>query len=104
MVASHRICAQRTDSGKLGAHMYNHDNGHNQGQYMHKVVCRLEDERVCDLNRPRVALGLDAHAIRHVLVAHEGAQWYRSLCAYRLKVAEAHGRGLCGVYVVCRSG
>lgn len=64
---------------------------------MHEVVGSLEDERVGDLNRARVALCLDARAAVDVLVAHQRAQRNRSLCAYRREVAEAHGGRLCGV-------
>jgi hypothetical protein len=81
---------QHTDSGKLGAHMDNHDDGHYHGQNMHDVVCRLEDEGIGNLNCPRIALRLYAHAIVDRLVAHQSAQWYRRLFAYRLEVAKAH--------------
>ena len=53
--------------------MYNHDDGHYHGQNMHEVVRRLEDERIRDLNRPRITLCLYAHAIVDRLVAHESA-------------------------------
>lgn len=68
---------------------------------MHEVVRSLENERVGDLNRPRVALCLYARAAVDVLVADERAQGYRGLCAYRREVAEAHGDGLCEVCEVC---
>jgi len=64
---------KRTDSCELGAHMDNHDDGHNHGQNMHEVVRRLENEGIRNLNRARVALCLDAHAIVDRLVAHKRA-------------------------------
>jgi hypothetical protein len=83
--------------------MDDHDHCHYQGQDMHEVVRRLEDERVCDLNRSRVTVCLYAGATVDLLLAHQRAQWYRRLCAYRRKVAETHLCGLLGV-VWCRSG
>jgi hypothetical protein len=68
-----RADALRTDSGELGAHVNDHDHRHDQGQNVHEVVRSLEDERVCDLNRPRVAVCLDAGAAIDLLVAHESA-------------------------------
>jgi hypothetical protein len=59
--------------------MYNHDHRHYQGQDMHEVVRRLEDERVCNLNRPRVALCLYPGAAIDLLLAHQRAQRYRRL-------------------------
>lgn len=67
------VLRRRTDSGELGAHMYNHDDGHDQCQNVHKVVGRLKDECVGDLDRPGIALRLYAHAVANVLVAHRGA-------------------------------
>lgn len=40
----------RTDSGKLRAHMYNHDDCHYQSQDVREVVGRLEDECVGELD------------------------------------------------------
>jgi len=50
-----------------------HDHRHDHGQNVHKVVCHGEDERVCDLNCPRIALGLDARAAVDLLLADERA-------------------------------
>lgn len=61
--------------------MDNHDHRHYQGQNMHEVVRGLEDERVGDLNGPRVAVCLDARAAVDLLLAHEGAQRDRGLRA-----------------------
>ncbi len=63
---------QRTDSCELGAHMDNHDDCHYHGQDMHEIVRGLEDERVRNLNRPRIAPRLNAHAIVDRLVTHKG--------------------------------
>jgi hypothetical protein len=68
----------------------NHDNGHDQGQNVHEVVGGLEDERVGDLNCPRVAVCLYACTAIDLLLAHQSAQRYRGLCTYRREVAEAH--------------
>jgi hypothetical protein len=70
--------------------MYYHDHCHYQGQNMHEVVCRLEDERICDLNCSCIALCLNASAAIDFLVADKSAQWYRRLFAYRCEVAETH--------------
>lgn len=64
---------QRTNSRELGAHMDNHDDCHDHGQDVHKVVGRLEDEGIRNLDRPRIALGLDADAIIDILVTHKSA-------------------------------
>jgi hypothetical protein len=88
------LMRQRTDSGKLGAHMDDHDDGHDHGQDVHEVVRRLEDERIRNLDCPRIALCLYAHAIVDRLVAHQSAQWNRCLFAHILEVAEAHLGGL----------
>jgi hypothetical protein len=68
----------------------NHDDGHDQGQNVHEVVGGLEDERVGDLNCPRVAVCLYACTAIDLLLAHQSAQRYRGLCTYRREVAEAH--------------
>lgn len=86
------ILRRHTDSGEFGAHVYDHYDGHDQGQDVHKVVSRLEDERIGDLNSPGIAACLDAHAIADILMAHSSAEGYRRLFAYRLEVAEAHCR------------
>ena len=85
-------CAH-TDSGELGADVEDHDNGHDEGQNVHKVVRNLEDERVRDLNGACIALGLYAGAAIDLLVAYERAQRYRRLCAYCGEVAKAHDEG-----------
>lgn len=61
--------------------MYYHDHCHYQGQNVHEVVRRLEDERVRDLNRSCIALRLDSSAAIDFLVSNEGAQRYRRLFA-----------------------
>lgn len=86
--------AQHTDSSELRTDMYYHDHRHYQGQNVHEVVRRLEDECVCDLNCSCIALGLNTSAAIDFLVAHKGAQWYGCLCAYRCEVAETHRAGL----------
>ena len=53
--------------------MDNHDDCHDHGQDVHKVVCRREDEGIRNLDRPRIALGLNADAIIDVLVTHKSA-------------------------------
>jgi hypothetical protein len=53
--------------------MDDHDHCHYQSQDMHEVVRRLEDERVCDLNRSRVAVCLYAGATVDLLLAHQRA-------------------------------
>lgn len=84
--------------------MENHDDGHDQRQDMHEVVGCLEDERVGNFNRARIALCLNAGAAVDLLVADEGAQRYRRLCAYCGEVAEAHGgRATCAMKGVGRS-
>jgi hypothetical protein len=82
--------------------MYDHDHCHDQSQDMHKVVRRLEDEGIRNLNRSRIAQGLYAHAIVDVLVAHDGAERYRRLFAYRLEVAKGHVRLVVGEVGVTR--
>lgn len=86
------ILRQHTDSREFRAHVYDHYDGHDQGQDVHKVVSRLEDERVGDLNSPGITACLDTHAIADILMAHSSAEGYRRLFAYRLEVAEAHCR------------
>lgn len=81
--------------------MDNHHHRHNQGENVHKVVRRLEDERVGNLDGAGIAVCLDASAIIDVLVADEGAQRYGGLVAYRLEVAEAHAAE-CGMDAVVR--
>jgi len=81
---------QHTNSSEFGADVENHDDCHDQGQDVHEVVCGLEYERVCNFNRSRIALCLNAGAAIDFLVANEGAQRYRCLCAYCGEVAEAH--------------
>lgn len=61
--------------------MNDHDDGHDHGQNVHEVVGGLEDERVGNLNRPRVALCRYAGATVDVLLAHQRAQRYRCLGA-----------------------
>ena len=73
--------------------MNDHDHGHDEREDVHEVVGGLEDERVRQHQRARVALGLDATAAGDVLVADQGTQRYRRLCAYRCEVAETHGGG-----------
>lgn len=70
--------------------MNDHDHSHDQGQNVHEVVGGLEDERVRQLKRTRIALGLNAAAAADVLVAHQSTQRYRHLGAYRGEIAEAH--------------
>jgi len=53
--------------------MNNHDDGHDHGQDVHKVVRRLENEGIRNLNGARIALCLDAHAVVDRLVAHKRA-------------------------------
>ena len=53
--------------------MYDHDNGHDQGHDVDKVVGDLEDEGIRNLDRPRIALGLNADAIIDILVTHKSA-------------------------------
>lgn len=83
---------KRTNSGELGAHVYNHDHSHYQGQNVHEVICRLKDERVRNLDGPRVTLRLDPDAIVDCLVSDKSTQWYCGLFAYRLEVSKAHLR------------
>lgn len=89
-------CGRRTNGGKFGPHVNDHNHRHDEGEDVHEVVGGLEDERVGQHKRARVALGLDAAVTADVLVADQGAQWYRHLLAYRGEVAEAHGVGGCG--------
>ena len=63
----------RTDSGKLGAHMNNHDHSHDQCSNVCEVVGGLEDEGIRKLNCARIARRLDAGAAADVLVADQGA-------------------------------
>jgi hypothetical protein len=77
----HTPAAQRTNSSELGTDVYYHDHCHYQGQNVHEVVRRLEDESVRDLNRSCIALRLDASAAIDFLVSNEGAQRYRRLSA-----------------------
>lgn len=56
------VLLQHTDCRELGPHMYNHNHRHDQGQNVHEVVGGLEDERIRQLNRPRVACRLYAGA------------------------------------------
>lgn len=84
--------------------MNDHNHCHDQSQDVHEVIGGLEDERVCDLNRPGIAFSLDAHSVVDRLVAHKGAQRYRGLCAYCLEVAETHLRWREGRCVVSLDG
>ena len=70
--------------------MDDHDDGHDEGEDVHEVVGGLEDERVGQHERARVALGLDAAVTADFLVANQGTQRYRHLLAYRGEVAETH--------------
>jgi len=70
--------------------MYDHDDGHDQGHDVDKVIGDLEDEGIRKFNCAGVAPCLYADTLVDLLVAHEGAQRYRRLFAYRLEVAEAH--------------
>ena len=82
---------EHTDGGEFGAHVDDHDDRHYQGQNVHEVVGALEDDGVCQLNRPRVALRLYARAaVDGRDGPNEGTQRYRRLFAYRREVAEAH--------------
>jgi hypothetical protein len=80
--------------------MDNHDHRHYQGQNMHEVVRGLEDERVGDLNRPRVTVCLYPGAAIDLLPADQRAQRNCSLCAYRREVTETHVCGLLDVWGV----
>lgn len=78
--------------------MDNHNYRHDQSQNVHEVVRSLEDERVRQEKRARVALGLYASATADFLVADQGTHRYRHLLAYRREIAETHRevQGECG--------
>ncbi len=59
--------------------MNNHNNGHNHGHDVHEVVRRLENKRIGDLNRSRIAFRLDANIVIDFLVAYDCAQRYGCL-------------------------
>jgi hypothetical protein len=71
--------------------MDDHDHRHDQRENVHEVVGALEDDGVCQLNRPGVTLCLDAGSAVYLRRrAYEGAQRYRRLLTYRGEVAETH--------------
>ena len=43
------------DGGELAAHVQDHDDGHGEGDQVHEVDRRLEDDRVGELDAARVA-------------------------------------------------
>lgn len=51
--------------------MYYHDHCHYQGQNVHEVVRRLEDQRVCDLNGTRIAFSWNACAAIDFLMPYK---------------------------------
>lgn len=61
--------------------MEDHDNSHDERQNVHKVIRRLKDECVRNLDRACIALCLNAGAAINLLLAYERAQRYRRLGA-----------------------
>ena len=78
--------------------MDNHDRGHDQRDNVHKIRGALKDDGVREFNSAGVACRLHAgdHAGDGGRRAHEGAERYRDLLAYRMEVSKAHLDGVCG--------
>lgn len=71
--------------------MQDHNNGHHQSQDVYSARRHLEDNRVGDLDIARIAIGLDADAVRDRRnVAHARAQRQRRRLAEPREVAERH--------------
>ena len=71
--------------------MDNHNGGHGQGEDMHEIGGRFEDDGVCELDAPCVAFCLEARrACDGRFGADERAEWEWALGAYHVEVAEGH--------------
>jgi hypothetical protein len=74
--------------------MQNHNDRHQQRNNMHEAGRTLEDNRVGELDIPRIAIGLDAMApLNRRDLPHLGAERNRCLLANRVEVAETHRGG-----------
>lgn len=86
------------DGSKLGAHVQDHDDGHDEGANVGKGGGALEDDCVGHLDVARVAAGLDADAARRRQDgADGGAEGQRRVLADGREVAKARHDG--GVFV-----
>ena len=82
---------EHTDCGELGADVKDHDHGHYEGDDMGEGGSALEDDGIRELDVASVAIGFYPNAkIGIANAAHEGAEGYRRIAAYRVEVAEAH--------------
>ena len=89
------------DGGELGAHVQDHDNGHDEGDNVHGGRGALEDDGVGELDVARVAVGLDAHAVGRVAGPDGGAEREGRRVAEGGEVAEArHGGRVEGIVAV----
>ena len=80
-----------TDGGKLGAHVDDHDSGHGQGEDMHEIGGRFEDDGVCELDAPCVAFCLQACRARDGRFGpDEGAERQWAFGADGVEVAKGH--------------
>lgn len=84
------------DGGELGAHVQDHDDGHDEGANVGKGGGALKDDCVGHLDVARVAAGLDADAARRRQDgADGGAERQRRVLADGREVAKArHGGGV----------
>ena len=80
-----------TDSRKLRAHVDDHDGGHGQGEDMHEIGGRFEDDGVCELDAPCVTFCLKPRrACDGRFGTDERAEWEWTFGAYYVEVAEGH--------------
>jgi hypothetical protein len=91
----------RTNCCEFAPDVYDHDHKHDQCDNMREPGCTLENDCVCQLNRPRVALRLGEMGARNRR-RRADQRTQRNWCAfaYRGEVAEAHGGGGGGRNVV----
>ena len=65
-----------TDGSKLRAHVYDHDDGHDERDYVYEARRAFEYDRICQFNRSCVACCLYARSPRESRRGpNEDAQW-----------------------------
>lgn len=73
--------------------MEDHDYCHAQSEHVHEIGGGLEDDGVCKLDAPSVAIWLNACvAVDAVAGAHQRAQRKSILLTYRGEVSKSHNR------------
>lgn len=83
--------------------MENHNDRHYQCHNMYRTRRHLEDDGVCQLDVPGIAISLDADAVRDGRdMTHTCAKRQRCGLAKGLEVAKRHLAGVCALTAVRR--